>query len=234
MRKGVQKIYKEVAETYESINHILTFGLDILWRNKALREITRAEGQYWLDVCSGTGEMTRNLSHRADASTKIYSVDFSFPMLSRAIKKNYKHPVNFAIADVAHLPFPDETFDLVTISFSIRNLNLNREELLAHLREFCRILKPGGQFLNLETSQPSSKFLRKLFHFYIRKIVRPIGSFLSGSKAAYGYLAYTVPRFYPPEEFSSLLRQAGFSRAKYRSTFLSFAAIHLAHKSLGQ
>lgn len=230
MRKGVQKIYTEVAETYESINHILTFGLDILWRNKASREITRTEGQYWLDVCSGTGEMTRNLSQRADASTKIYSVDFSFPMLSRAKKKNFKHHVNFMIADVAYLPFPDETFDLVSISFSIRNLNLNRNELLAHLREFYRILKPGGQFLNLETSQPSSKFLRKTFHFYIRKVVRPIGSFLSGSKAGYGYLAYTVPRFYPPEEFSSLILEAGFRRAKHRSAFLRFAAIHLATK----
>jgi demethylmenaquinone methyltransferase/2-methoxy-6-polyprenyl-1,4-benzoquinol methylase len=230
MRKGVQKIYTEVAEKYESINHILTFGLDILWRNKASREITRAEGQYWLDVCSGTGEMTRNLSQRANASTKIYSVDFSFPMLSRAKKKNYKHHVNFAIADVAHLPFPDETFDLVTISFSIRNLNLNRDELLAHLREFYRILKPGGQFLNLETSQPSSKFLRQIFHFYIRKVVRPMGSLLSGSKAGYGYLAYTVPRFYPPEEFSSLLLEAGFSTAEHRSTLLRFAAIHIVTK----
>jgi demethylmenaquinone methyltransferase/2-methoxy-6-polyprenyl-1,4-benzoquinol methylase len=230
MRKGVQKIYTEVAETYESINHILTFGLDIFWRNKTTREITRTEGQIWLDVCSGTGEMTHNLSKRADASTKIFSVDFSFPMLSRAKKKNYKHPINFTIADVAHLPFPDESFNLITISFSIRNLNLNRDELLAHLREFHRILKPGGQFLNLETSQPSTKFLRKIFHFYIRKIVRPLGSLISGSPAGYGYLAYTIPRFYLPEEFSSLLLEAGFLRAKHRPLFLRVAAIHLATK----
>jgi demethylmenaquinone methyltransferase/2-methoxy-6-polyprenyl-1,4-benzoquinol methylase len=138
--------------------------------------------------------------------------------------------VYFTIADVAHLPFPDATFDLVTISFSIRNLNINREELLVHLREFYRILKPGGQFLNLETSQPSSKFLRKIFHFYIRKIVRPFGSFLSGSKAGYGYLAYTVPRFYPPEEFSSLIMKAGFSRVEFDATFLRLAAVHWAEK----
>lgn len=230
MRKGVQKIYTEVAETYESINHILTFGLDIVWRNKASREITSTEGQCWLDVCSGTGEMTRNLSQRADVSTKIYSVDFSFPMLSHAKRKDYKHPVNFAIADVVQLPFADATFDLVTISFSIRNLNMNRDELLSHLKEFYRVLKPGGQFLNLETSQPKSKYLRKFFHVYIRKVVRPLGSFLSGSKAGYGYLAYTVPRFYPPEEFSALLIDAGFSRAKHRTTFLRFAAIHIATK----
>ena len=230
MRKGVQKIYTEVAESYESINHVLTLGLDILWRKKAVRSITAVQDQYWLDVCSGTGEMTRNLSRRAHASTSIFSVDFSFPMLSHAVKKNYKNKVHFMIADVAHLPFPDGSFDLVTISFSIRNLNLNRDELLVHLREFHRILKPGGQFLNLETSQPSSRFLRKLFHFYIRKIVRPVGSFLSGSKAGYGYLAYTVPRFYPPREFSSLILDAGFSNVEHRSTFLSFAAIHLATK----
>lgn len=230
MRKGVQKIYTEVAKTYESINHILTLGLDIVWRNQALREITHMEGGNWLDVCSGTGEMTYNLSRIADKTTQIYSVDFSLPMLSLAKKKNYKHPVHFAIADVAHLPFSDGTFDLVTISFSIRNLNLNRDELLAHLREFHRILKPGGHFLNLETSQPPSKFLRTIFHFYIRKVVRPIGSFLSGSRAGYGYLAYTVPRFYPPEEFSSLICEAGFSKAKHRPIFLNVAAIHFATK----
>jgi demethylmenaquinone methyltransferase/2-methoxy-6-polyprenyl-1,4-benzoquinol methylase len=230
MRKGVQKIYTEVAETYESINHVLTFGLDILWRKKALRGITPTDGERWLDVCSGTGEMTRNLSQKANDSTEIYSVDFSFPMLSHATKKKYPNPVHFTMADVAHLPFPDATFDLVTISFSIRNLNINRDELLVHLKEFHRILKPGGQFLNLETSQPSSKFLRTIFHTYIRKIVRPVGSFLSGSKAGYGYLAYTVPRFYPPEEFSSLIQMAGFSKVEFQVTLLRFAAIHWAQK----
>jgi demethylmenaquinone methyltransferase/2-methoxy-6-polyprenyl-1,4-benzoquinol methylase len=230
MRKGVQKIYTEVADTYELINHMLTFGLDILWRKKALHEIALSEGESWLDMCSGTGEMTYNLSRRADASTKLFSVDFSLPMLSKAKKKKYKHPVNFAIADVGRLPFPDETFDLVTMSFSIRNLNLNREELLDHLQEFYRILKPGGEFLNLETSQPRSRFLRKIFHFYIRKIVKPLGSFLSGSKAGYGYLAYTVPRFYPPEDFSSLILEAGFSRSKHRTALLQIAAVHIATK----
>jgi demethylmenaquinone methyltransferase/2-methoxy-6-polyprenyl-1,4-benzoquinol methylase len=230
MRKGVQRIYTEVAETYESINHVLTFGLDILWRKKALRAITPAGDQRWLDVCSGTGEMTQILSQKANASTIIYSLDFSFPMLSRAMKKKYKHAVHFTMADVAHLPFPDATFDLITISFSIRNLNMNRDELMAHLQEFYRILKPGGQFLNLETSQPSSKFLRNIFHLYIRKIVLPVGSYLSGSRAGYGYLAYTVPRFYPPEEFSALILESGFSKVRHRSTFLRFAAIHLATK----
>lgn len=230
MRKGVQKIYTEVAETYESINHVLTFGLDILWRKKALRSIKLAEGQCWLDVCSGTGEMTRNLSQKANASTIIHSVDFSFPMLSLAMKKKYKNAVYFSVADVAHLPFPDASFDLVTISFSIRNLNLNQDELMVHLKEFYRVLKPEGQFINLETSQPSSQFLRRIFHIYIQKIVRPVGSFLSGSKAGYSYLAYTVPRFYPPEEFASLIQKAGFSKVKFHSTFLRFAAIHHAKK----
>jgi demethylmenaquinone methyltransferase/2-methoxy-6-polyprenyl-1,4-benzoquinol methylase len=230
MRKGVQKIYTEVAETYESINHILTFGLDIFWRHKAVQEISRTDGRRWLDLCSGTGEMTLNLSRRAGPSTEIFSVDFSYPMLKRAREKTYKQPIHFSIADVAHLPFPDEMFDLVSISFSIRNLNLNRKELLTHLKEIYRILKPGGQFLNLETSQPSSKILRNLFHLYVNKFVRPVGSLLSGSKAGYGYLSYTVPRFHPPDEFSSLLIQSGFSKSSYRTLFWGIAAIHLAIK----
>jgi demethylmenaquinone methyltransferase/2-methoxy-6-polyprenyl-1,4-benzoquinol methylase len=230
MRKGVQKLYKNVASTYEIVNHVATFGMDIQWRKRAVKGISAPKGQLWLDVCCGTGEMSQNLAKRAKNDTRIYSVDFSYSMISYAKKKRYDQKVFFALADVGFLPFPDETFDLVTISFSTRNLNLTPNEMQSHLTEFHRILKPQGQFLNLETSQPSSRLLRKAFHFYVRKIVEPVGSIISGSRSGYKYLAYTIPRFYSRDEFTALLRQTGFSEVQSQSLLLGISSIHLAIK----
>lgn len=230
MIKGIRKIYSEVFETYETINHIFTFGLDIYWRRKAAREAVKAGGDYWLDICSGTGEMALSLSHLADERTQIFSIDFSYPMLSKAIERNNKPNVFFLEAEAMHLPFPDKIFDLVTISFATRNINSKQEYLLAHLREFHRILKPAGRFVNLETSQPRLNFLRKAFHLYIRLLIKPIGSFISGSKRGYSYLSFTIPRFYSSEEFSSLLYKAGFRHVRCQEQLFGISAIHVATK----
>ncbi|MGD8535635.1 MAG: class I SAM-dependent methyltransferase, partial [Candidatus Aminicenantes bacterium] len=134
------------------------------------------------------------------------------------------------LADAACLPFPDKTFDIVTISFATRNINPRKDVLIDHLKEFYRVLKPGGFFINLETSQPSVKMIKALFHLYIKLAVKPIGYFLSGSKAGYNYLSSTIPRFYPPEEFSSIIREAGFPQVTHRPLFFGVAAIHSAQK----
>ena len=230
MRKGIQKLFSEAAETYELVNHVLTLGLDILWRKKAAREAVRAKGFLWLDVCSGTGEMALNLSRLADEKVKIISVDFCHPMITKAQEKREIQNLCFVLAESGRLPFADMTFNLVTISFATRNIYPNKRELVAHLKEFHRVLKPGGHFVNLETSQPSMRIIQKLFHLYIKLTVKPMGFFLSGSKSAYRYLAYTIPRFFHPEEFSSILREAGFARVTHRSLFLGVSAIHTAVK----
>jgi len=230
MRKGVQKLYTEVASTYELINHLATFGLDIRWRQKAARDIAPISGKLWLDVCCGTGEMSRNLAKRASVGARIYSVDFSQAMIARAKKKPYDQKIFFTLADVGCLPFPEATFDLVTIAFSTRNLNVSDTELKNHLREFYRVLKPKGRFLNLETSQPSLRLLRKIFHFYVQKIVAPLGAIISGSRSGYKYLAYTIPRFYDRDAFSGLLRKTGFTEVESQSLFFGIAAIHSAVK----
>lgn len=230
MKKGVQKIFSDVAETYELVNHILTFGLDIHWRKKAARQAGRANGSLWLDVCSGTGEMALNLTRVAGEKIKIISLDFCRPMMAKALKKKNIPNLSFVLADACCLPFPDRAFDLITISFATRNINSNREVLVKHLKEFYRVQKPGGRFINLETSQPSSRIIRKLFHIYTKLAVKNLGFALSGSKAGYSYLAFTIPRFYPPEEFSSILSQAGFSRVSCKSLFLGVSAIHTAVK----
>jgi demethylmenaquinone methyltransferase / 2-methoxy-6-polyprenyl-1,4-benzoquinol methylase len=226
MNKGVQKIFSEVPKTYELINHILTLGFDILWRRKAAKTGIRAGGSIWIDVCTGTGETVRNLSALAKNKNHIFAADFSLPMLAEAISKSKDKSINFVASDIQKLPFDDNTFDLVTISFATRNINLNRATLTQCLIEFLRILKPGGLFVNLETSQPSLTLIRKLFHLYIRIFIKPIGVFISGSKKGYAYLSHTIPRFYPADELADILLDAGFVKVEFERMFFGIAAIH--------
>jgi len=245
VKKGVRKIYREVAPTYELVNHVLTFGMDILWRKRAARLAAkiRANEKHAsrtsrpfriLDMCCGTGEMVRDLAVRMHGKTapkaKIYAADGSPSMISRAKNKKHLRTVTFILADAGRLPFPDRTFDLITVSFSTRNLNPNPQAMLSYLQEFIRILKPGGTFLNLETSQPPLPIIRALYHLYIRSVVKPLGYLISGSRGGYNYLSYTMPRFYDAQGFSSLCRRAGFSFVRHRLLFFGVAAIHAAQK----
>jgi demethylmenaquinone methyltransferase/2-methoxy-6-polyprenyl-1,4-benzoquinol methylase len=226
MNKGIQKIFAEVPKTYELINHVLTFGMDIICRKRAAKIGTKDGGAVWLDVCSGTGEMAANLARLGDNDTKVIATDFSLPMLKVAATKPEAKRINFVISDVKVLPFPDNSIDLIAISFATRNLNTNRETLIGHLREFHRVLRPGGRFVNLETSQPKNRLIRKLMHLYIKISVKQIGGMISGSKAGYAYLSHTVPRFYPADEFAEIIKQAGFGKVDYKQMFFGVIAVH--------
>ncbi|MGC9365365.1 MAG: class I SAM-dependent methyltransferase, partial [Fidelibacterota bacterium] len=129
MSSGIQKIFTEIPKTYELVNHILTLGFDVLWRKKAVKIAVKQGGSHWLDVCTGTGETANYLAEKADKETTVYAVDFSLPMLTEAtIKPNGKR-IHFTLSDVRQLPFPDNTFDLITISFATRNINTSRNAL---------------------------------------------------------------------------------------------------------
>lgn len=230
MKQGIEKIFSEVPQTYELINHILTFGLDIYWRRKAGKLATEGGGDMWMDVCTGTGEMALHLNRLAPEGTRIYAADFSLPMIRKAQERKESAKINFIHSDIDNLPFPDDTFDLVTISFAVRNINLNPERFLQSLKAIYRILKPGGRFVSLETSQPHSKLIRKLFHSYIRLTVKPIGYLISGSRSAYTYLSQTIPRFYTAEEYAEIIQKAGFQKVTFRRMLFGATAIHKAVK----
>ncbi len=223
---GIQKIFAEVPETYERINHILTLGFDILWRRKIVKMASRQKGSRWLDVCTGTGETANYLHRHAGRKVQVYAADFSLPMLKKALKKPSGKSILFILGDAECLPFADNSFDLITLSFATRNINTNRAALIRSFREFHRVLKPGGWFINLETSQPQSRFIRKLFHLYIKIVVKPIGSRISGSKSGYAYLANTIPRFYSATELASVLKNSGFAAVRYKLLLFGIAAVH--------
>jgi demethylmenaquinone methyltransferase/2-methoxy-6-polyprenyl-1,4-benzoquinol methylase len=227
---GIKKMFAQVPETYEVVNHVLTLGLDTIWRKRAARLAATGGGSRWLDVCSGTGEMAVYLSRLAGRGTTVFASDFCKPMLDRAREKRNAAGILFALGDTRFLPFKDNSFDLVTISFATRNINVTSEHLVDCLREFHRILRPGGRFVNLETSQPRSGLIRALVHFYVRTFVAPIGAAISRSKAGYSYLSRTIPRFYEAEEFQEIIRSSGFRRVDFKRLVFGVAAIHEAVK----
>ncbi|MHA1949105.1 MAG: ubiquinone/menaquinone biosynthesis methyltransferase [Candidatus Thorarchaeota archaeon] len=230
MNKGVLKVFSEVAHLYELVNHVLTFGLDIPWRKRAAKVAALGGGSLWLEVCSGTGEMAVNLEKLAGADTRIIVSDFSMPMVLKANEKEELRDAAISLANSYQLPFPSNTFDLVVISFATRNISPNRSRLTDFFREFHRVLKPGGRFVNLETSQPASTPLRIAFRLYTKYIIKLVGRIISGSKTGYAYLAHTVPRFFNAEDLSNILFDAGFSKVNYVTMTFGAVAIHRAVK----
>lgn len=228
MGTGLQRIFNKTASTYEMINHILAFGLDNLWRTKTAERALIIGGSKWLDVCSGTGELASRLYRVANSNTSIISSDFSISMMKEAQKKPEFQHIQQVLAESASLPFKNDTFDIVTISYATRNLSPTRKRLVSYLKEFHRVLKPRGFLLNLETSQPDIHIIRRLFHTYVQLAVRRLGGLISNSKAGYSYLAHSVQKFYEAKEFSRIILEAGFRSVRVKTFLFGIFAIHEA------
>jgi demethylmenaquinone methyltransferase / 2-methoxy-6-polyprenyl-1,4-benzoquinol methylase len=229
----IQRMFTEVPATYELVDHVLTLGLDIVWRRRATRIAAKAGGDRWADMCTGTGETAVYLSRLAPEGTKVYGVDFSLPMMDKARQKPQAAGIEFVEADIKALPFDDGSFDLITMSFATRNINLSRDVLTRSFAEYYRVLKPGGRFVNVETSQPPSALVRKCFHLYVKLFVERLGQRISGARTAYAYLAGTIPRFYGAEELAQIMHEAGFEQVTFQRLLFGVAAIHQAIKQPG-
>lgn len=226
----LQGVYAEVSTTYERINHILTLGLDTIWRRRAVAIATAAKPGRWADMCTGTAELAALLSRSAPAGTTVFGFDFSLPMLQNGAAKPECRDIRFTTTDVRFLPLSCASLDLLTSSFATRNINLSREILTETFTEYHRALKPGGMFINLETSIPPSPIIRALFNLYIRLFVKVIGSTVSGSSPGYAYLAKSIPRFYPAEDLAQIMKTAGFSEVRIHRQVFGAVAIHEAIK----
>jgi demethylmenaquinone methyltransferase/2-methoxy-6-polyprenyl-1,4-benzoquinol methylase len=226
MSKPIQKLFAEVPKTYELVNHILTFGLDMLWRRKAAARAASGSGGIWLDMCSGTGEMAGYLERHRRRNGLVIGGDFCLPMLAEAHRKRRSRSITWLGTDAARLPFRDNALDLITVAFGTRNLHTSRRALLTIFREFRRVLKPGGRFVIVETSQPKSSLVRWAFHTYVRLFVKPVGQAISGSKTGYSYLSQTIRAFYGSEELRELLLESGFSTVSVQRLLFGVGAIH--------
>lgn len=225
MSEPLKNLFSKIPKSYDFINQVLTFGFDNYWRKRTAKIGLKLPGNFYLDVCTGTGKQAFFLNKYK--KNKVCGVDFCFPMLKKAKKgQNF----NVFLAEARALPFKDETFDILTISFATRNLNTTKDALLDSFKEFKRVLKKGGHFLNLETTQPPFFILKGILHLYSKIFIKPIGAFISGSKEAYAYLSSTIPRFYSAPDLKEILMEAGFSEVKFKYLFPYVVALHISKK----
>jgi len=232
LNRPLYDLFTAVPHRYDYVNHLITWGLDKRWRQKAARECLISQPGKVLDLCCGTGDLAINLTRLAENNVEVTGLDYSQPMLDIAVKKAeplVKKPM-FIPGDAGALPFPDGWFDCVGISFAFRNLTYKNPLAWRHISEVLRVLKPGGRFVIVESSQPKAKLIRKIFHLYLRWFVFRIGSWVSSNRGAYHYLAESAARFYTPGELKQMLGTSGFRNVSYRPLFFGAAGIHVAIK----
>jgi len=223
-------MFTAVPPRYDLINRVITWGQDDRWRRLAARECLAARPQRTLDLCCGTGKLALEVAGISHDTTRVVAVDFSLPMLEMASQLDHGRTVSFVYGDAAALPFPDGHSDCVGISFAFRNLTYRNPLTPRYLAEVVRVLRPGGRFVIVESSQPQSRLLRKLFHLYLRAFVYRFGYRVSGNRGAYRYLAESAARFYAPDELRELLISSGFSQFLTRPLMFGTIGIHVAVK----
>ncbi len=216
------------------INRVLTWGLDRRWRLACARECLSLNPKRILDLACGTGDLAIQLAGLAEGDVEITGLDYSEPMLEIARKRAEslvpRKKLSFLFGDASALPFPDGYFDCVGISFAFRNLTYKNPSSMRYLAEVLRVLRHGGRFVIVETSQPDAKPIRGLYHLYMRWFAFPVGRLLSGNRAAYYYLAQSASRYYTAVEVSEILLQTGFSQVSFSHLLWGGVAIHVAIK----
>jgi demethylmenaquinone methyltransferase/2-methoxy-6-polyprenyl-1,4-benzoquinol methylase len=224
-------MFTAVPPSYDLINHIVTLGQDKRWRQLAARVCLEEKPLRVLDLGCGTGDLTISLA-LAKKGAEITGLDYSLPMLELARKKAARvglgERVKFAHGEATQLPFPDGHFDCVGISFAFRNLTYKNPLRLPHFAEVKRVLRPGGRYVIVESSQPENRIIRALFHLYMCAVAQLVGTLISGNRSAYRYLAESMSRFYSPKEVREMLLKAGFRDVDYRPLLFGAVGIHVA------
>lgn len=234
--RPLQRMFESVPLRYDLINHIFTFGLDSRWRMKAVYECLSNNPKRILDLCCGTGDMALSffsVKSIENSDACVIGLDYSIPMLNIAVQKKVRRGVktlDFVLGDASCLPVWDNCLDCVSISFAFRNMMYKNPLSSKHLKEVLRVLRPGGRYVIIESSQPTIKIIKWFFRKYLNICVYRLGWYISGNKAAYKYLSQSASEFYTAEEVKLLLLNAGFRNVDFKRLFFGAVCIHVATK----
>lgn len=220
--KFVKGAFAKIADRYVVTNHVLSMGTDILWRRKVGRIVSRWNPEHVLDVATGTGDLALEIQKRCPEA-KVLGTDFCPEMLAHATEGGVKET---KVEDAMNLSFQDNTFDVVTAAFGLRNM----EDWQKALREMGRVIKPGGHLLVLDFSQPSG-FLRKPYGLYLNRILPKVAGLLTGQGGAYQYLAGSIGEFPYGEKMIELFKNAEFQDCECRSLSGGIASIYTGLKA---
>ena len=225
----VERMFDNIAPSYDKLNHRLSWNIDKGWRRKAIKQLAPYEPKTLLDIATGTGDFAI-LAAEMLRPDKLIGADISEGMMEigrkKVREKGLQDIISFDKEDCLALSYPDATFDAVTAAFGIRNF----ADLDTGLREMCRILKPGGHLSIVELTSPVSFPMKQLFHVYSHTVLPVYGRLISKDTSAYSYLTKTIEAFPQGERMTDILQKAGFSEARFQRLTFGICTMYFATK----
>ncbi len=228
-KKESYKIFNEIASTYDFLNHTLSLGIDIYWRNKLLKHLPNIDSINALDLATGTGDVALTLV-KDQRIKKITGIDLSKGMIDVGVekvkKKGLEKKIFLMLGDGVNIPAADSSFDLTTISFGIRNFSDPQKSLF----DVHRVLKNNGRIMVMEFAIPTNPLFRAIYFFYFRHLLPTIGNLVSKHKDAYTYLNKSVEDFPYGDDFLKLMDNAGFKNLKKHNLTFGIAMLYIGDK----
>ena len=216
----VHAAFSSIAERYVTANHVLSMGTDILWRARVVQMVAEWKPANLLDIATGTGDLALAIK-KAMPEVDVLGTDFCRPMLDVAVRRGLSRVLE---ADAMNLPLPDACFDAATVAFGLRNM----ADYEKALREFRRVLRPGGHLLVLDFSMPENPLFAAPYRLYLHHVLPRIAGMLTGNKDAYAYLGDSIEAFPRGAGFCELLERTGYSAPTCLPLCMGIASIYTA------
>ncbi len=228
-KEQVAQMFDTISEEYDGLNRVISFGIDIKWRDKVIEYVANSNPEKVLDIATGTGDLALLMAERTQAK-EIIGLDISAGMLAvgkrKIAEKNWTNKIQMVQADSENMPYADDYFDAITVSFGVRNF----ENLQKGLTEILRVLKPNGVFVILETSVPTKFPFKQGYGIYSKFILPTIGKLFSKDKVAYQYLSDSANKFPFGQELNNILQETGFIDVSHEPQTFGVATIYKASK----
>lgn len=221
-KQYIKNLFDDIVPTYDLLNHILSAGIDTIWRRNIFRHMASVIHQPVIDLCCGTGDLSKIIFQKGASLT---SLDFSMNMLLKG-RKRKALPGNLLQADASRIPVHGNSFHTATIAFGIRNI----PDLDHFINEVFRVLKPGGQFAILELVRPKNPFIKIFYKVYLENLLPLIGGLVSGQPSAYMYLSKTINTFVDPHDLQVMLEKYGFINVRHFPQTFGVATIMICNK----
>ena len=217
--EAISAMFGRVAGRYDLMNHVMGGGLDLYWRRRLVRAVAAQQPARVLDLATGSGDVLLALERHRAYTERAIGADFCLPMLQRARAKKAR---NLLVGDGLHLPFPDASFDAVTIAWGLRNF----ADRPAGLREMRRVLREGGRAYVLEFSHPAA-WLAPLYFWYMRDVMPKYAQFITPERGAYEYLGDSIRAFPRQSALAAMMGEAGFAATRWTNLALGVVALHV-------